>query len=249
MDAASGISRLDAGAVSAGVLSASTNTVTSAPSSSAPSPHASARANVSNVELLVGGFRIRAHTLAAHAIATCEVLDSSSAAVRLTINDVVLDTHEQQDHPLPGLGVLHLNRVFVEQGRITRRALWLETAAGSIVVAEAVAGINRACPPPVARPGIARSVEIRPQVEQRPKVDSGTGQGVPQAVPAVGPEQGGLQPPPQENGIRSADGPRSVTASDAQPAVLQRALAFGLPLLGVLAAALVVIGFFRRKAQ
>lgn len=152
-----------AGTLSAQVLGASTDQNPSRPSSRAPADGdgPTARATTGHVTIVTGTTTIDAETLSATATGRCAagspILDGSSQTGRVTVNgNEVTSNGSPHDIPVPG-GMLHLNAAIPGPNSLTVRALWLETAAGDVVVAEASVGWHSApcedvAPPPPPPP-------------------------------------------------------------------------------------------------
>lgn len=115
-------------------------------------------AQLAAVQLQLGTLTIQARGLAAEASARCRGIDGKNVAVLsddgqvadVTINGktTVID-NKPTDIPLGPLGVLHLNSETRTDSLVTRRALWLHSILGDVVVGEGTAGTyGNPCPQP-----------------------------------------------------------------------------------------------------
>lgn len=127
--------------------------------------NATASSTVTNPTLALGALGIHADVLGATAAYTCQsgvaVASTSGQVVGLTVNGtpVTVPSGTNVTIPLGPLGSLVLNQVDTSQpGKITRRAVALQTPLGSVVISEATAGLTgnpcaASAPPPGPGPG------------------------------------------------------------------------------------------------
>jgi len=111
--------------------------------------NAAASSSVTNPALTLGALMVRADVLTASAAFTCKagspVASSAGQVVGLTVNGqaITVPPGDNVTIPLGPLGTLVLNQVDTSQpGRIIRRAVALQTPAGSVVISEAIADIT-----------------------------------------------------------------------------------------------------------
>ncbi len=142
--------------------------------------NAAASSSVTNPALTLGALMVRADVLTASAAFTCKagspVASSAGQVVGLTVNGqaITVPPGDNVTIPLGPLGSLVLNQVDTSQpGRIIRRAVALQTPAGSVVISEAIADITgnpcAAAQTPVAQipRGTARLVVTPPSARNR----------------------------------------------------------------------------------
>lgn len=111
----------------------------------------SASAHAEVAKLSIGA--ITAAGLVADAQASCRPNEgtstsASSSLAELRVNGVPVAVGAAPLSIPLGVGTLHLNYTSQENGRVVRRALWLDTPSGDVVAAEAIAGVRgQPCPP------------------------------------------------------------------------------------------------------
>lgn len=127
--------------------------------------NATASSTVTNLTLALGALGIHADVLGATAAYTCQsgaaVASTSGQVVGLTVNGtpVTVPSGTNVTIPLGPLGSLVLNQVDTSQpGKITRRAVALQTPLSSVVISVATAGLTgnpcaASAPPPGPGPG------------------------------------------------------------------------------------------------
>jgi hypothetical protein len=105
---------------------------------------AGSRAAVGDVVVTLPGLVLRAEALTADAVVRCTgdgPRPATDGAIgRLTLNGVKLASGDSSLSLPLGLVAVHVNHVQQTATSIRRRALWIQTPLGDVVVAEASAG-------------------------------------------------------------------------------------------------------------